>query len=249
MTPTNSPAPMLEAIALSASHGAMRVVRNVDLAVSAGEILALFGPNGAGKTSLVEAMAGRVTSSGTLSVGGQRIDHLPGYKRAKRGLALVPDTRGLFRTMSVEENLALGARLAAPSDRADLLERALVMFPVLSDRRKQQAGLMSGGEQQMLAIAKAFVANPRVLILDEPTQGLAPRILEGLIDVIRRLKDQGLAILLVEQNYAFARALADRAVVLTGGEVVRRMERTELNSEGDIVGTYMGSTHTETHTP
>ena len=237
---------MLEAIAFSASHGAMRVVRNVDLVVNAGETVALLGSNGAGKTSLVEAVAGRVSSTGTLSVGGQRIDHLPSYKRAKRGLALVPDTRGLFRTMSVEENLALGARLAASSDRADLLERALVMFPVLNDRRKQQAGLMSGGEQQMLAIAKALVANPRVLILDEPTQGLAPRILEDLIDVMGRMKDQDLAILLVEQNYDFARALADRAVVLSGGEVVRRMERTELDSQEDIVGTYMGSTLTET---
>lgn len=249
MTQANSSTPMLEAIALSAAHGAMTVVRNVDLAVDAGEILALLGPNGAGKTSLVEAMAGRVSSTGKIQVEGRRIDHLPGYKRAKRGLALVPDTRGLFRTMSVEENLALGARLAASSDRAGLLERALAMFPVLNDRRRQQAGLMSGGEQQMLAIAKAFVANPRVLILDEPTQGLAPRVLGDLIDVIRRLQTQGLAILLVEQNYAFARALADRAVVLSGGEVVRQMTRTELDNEKDIAGTYMGSRETGTRTP
>ena len=234
------PAPMLEAVDVSASYGAMTVVRGVGLTVSAGEAVGLLGPNGAGKTSFVESLAGRVNGGGSVTLAGERIDHLASFKRARRGLALVPDTRGLFRSMTVQENLALGARLAAPEARADSMARAMELFPELQDRFRQQAGSMSGGEQQMLAVAKALVADPKILILDEPTQGLAPRLFDVIIRMVDELKAAGLALLIADQNYAFVKSLADRAVVLNGGVVVRSMTGKELSLESDIMATYTG---------
>jgi len=218
----------------------MTVVRDVDLEVARGEVVAVLGPNGAGKTSLVETVAGRVQGSGEIELLGERIDRLPAFQRARRGLSLIPETRGLFRTMSVEENIALGARSIPANERTELIERTLQRFPVLRERSRQQAGLLSGGEQQMLAFAKATVMKPSVLILDEPTQGLAPQLFDVLFDAVRGLRDDGVSVLVVEQNYAFARALADRAVVLAGGQVVRRLDAHELATSEDLIDTYMG---------
>lgn len=234
-------APALALRGVCARYGSLKVVRDVDLDVARGEVVAVLGPNGAGKTSLVETVAGRVHGSGDIELFGERIDRLPAFQRARRGLSLIPETRGLFRTMSVEENIALGARAIPANERAELIERSLQRFPVLRDRSRQHAGLLSGGEQQMLAFAKAMVMNPSVLILDEPTQGLAPQLFDVLFEVVRRLRDDGVAVVVVEQNYAFAQALADRAIVIAGGQVVRRLDANELATTEDMIEAYMGT--------
>lgn len=232
---------VLELDDVSASYGSMTVLRKVTLTASAGEVLGVLGPNGAGKTTLVEAIAGRVISAGHIRLRGERIDQAPSHRRARAGIALVPDTRGLFRTMSVAENLALGVRMSPAAGRTAALERSMDLFPILRDRRTQAAGLLSGGEQQMLAIAKAIVGGPKILILDEPTQGLAPHLFEVLTRAVAALRSDGLAVVVVEQNYVFAQSVADRAVVLSGGRLVRSLTTEQLQTSADVIDTYLGA--------
>jgi branched-chain amino acid transport system ATP-binding protein len=174
-------------------------------------------------------MAGRIGGSGQVYVAGQDLQDLPAHRRVASGLALVPEDRGLFSDLTVGDNLQLGAQLSDGS-----IEPAVEMFPILGKRLKQQAGTLSGGEQQMLAVARAILAKPAVLIIDEPTQGLAPKIYETLIDAMRVLRGRDMAVLLVEQNVGFAAAIADRYYIMSGGRIVSEGGNDDLHDSNKL---------------
>ena len=224
---------------VSARYGNLTACRPVSLRVDPGELVALIGPNGAGKTSLIGALNGTVAGSGSISLDGERIDGLPAWRRVGTGLTTVPDNRGLFPSLTVADNLRLGALLSDRARRDKALEDALALFPVLRTRWNDAAGALSGGQQQMLAIAKCMACSPRVLLLDEPTQGLAPIIVDELAEVLRNLRSRGLPILLVEQNQYLVEAVADRFLVLVGGQVVHTGPRAALADRELIAGLYL----------
>jgi branched-chain amino acid transport system ATP-binding protein len=208
--------------ALSAGYGKLQVLRDIDLTADSQGLLVLLGPNGAGKSTLMSAIAGLVAGRGQIVVDGEDLQGLKAHSRVRRGVALVPEgRRNLFSAMTVDENLALALAVAPAAQRAERLERILAVFPVLGERRHQRAGLMSGGEQQMLAIAAALAHCPKVLMLDEPTQGLAPVAVETLAQSIRGLREFGLTILVAEQNIAFARRVAHTYAFIRNGRIGR----------------------------
>jgi branched-chain amino acid transport system ATP-binding protein len=217
---------------LSARYGRIEICRDITFEVAGGEILVVLGPNGAGKSTLMGAIAGAVAGAGEVRVGKTNLAAMPARERARRGLALVPEgRRNLFQPLSVGDNLRLGLRLLEPaSERAAMREQLVALFPVLAERGDQPASMLSGGEQQMLAIAVAIARRPQALLLDEPSQGLAPVVLDRLVEAIGALRDQGLAILLAEQNHSFAARLADRFLVLQGGEIRSSGAGAELAS-------------------
>ena len=215
---------MIEVTDLDVSYGKIQALRRVSLRVAPGEIVALLGANGAGKTTLVKAVCGLLPKqAGAVRLGGEDITRLQTAEIARRGLALVPDGRRLFGPLPVLDNLMLGAyvRLARlrPDDVEADLEAVFALFPRLAERRRQAAGTLSGGEQQMLAIGRALMARPRVILLDEPSIGLAPLIVREIFQVIRSLKARGLTVLLVEQNARMGLRVADRAYVMELGRV------------------------------
>jgi branched-chain amino acid transport system ATP-binding protein len=212
--------PLLSIAGLVVRYGAVAAVRGVDLDVAPGEAVAIVGPNGAGKSSLLAAIAGTVgPAAGSLLFEEKPLERLALENVVRAGVALVPEGRRIFATLSVEENLRLGAtpRRDRAAVRADV-ERQLAAFPILRERRRQPAGQLSGGEQQQLAIARALLSRPKLLMLDEPSLGLAPRMVEQVYALLRDIRAGGVAILLVEQNAERAFALADRAIVMSGGE-------------------------------
>lgn len=216
-------------------HGKIVVCRDVDLRVKAAEIVALIGPNGAGKSSLLGAIAGSVSSSGDVSLRGVTVSGLPAHKRANIGVSFVPEVRGnVFGPLSVEENLEMGVQLLKPEDRSEMIRYIHKLFPILRDRLATPAFMLSGGEQQMLAIGMAVGRNPSLLLLDEPTQGLAPSVYDILEEAIGALKQRGIAILLAEQNLPFARRLAERFVALVDGQIAAAGTREQLGDEGAI---------------
>jgi branched-chain amino acid transport system ATP-binding protein len=215
---------------LSAGYGRIIVCRGISFTAGDGEFLIVLGPNGAGKSTLLGALAGSVEARGDIRIGAHSLQGAATRTRARMGLALVPEgRRNLFFPMTVEENLQLGLRLLPAADRAEMRESLLAMFPILGARSAQAAGLLSGGEQQMLAIAVAIARRPSVLLLDEPSQGLAPVVLDQLVERIGALRDIGLTVLLAEQNHRFAARLADRYLVLQGGEIVGGGSGAELD--------------------
>ena len=224
---------------VTARYGALQACNEITFDVKPGELVALIGPNGAGKTSLLGALNGTVASSGGVSLDGIPIHALPAWRRVGTGLTTVPDNRGLFPSLTVADNLRLGALLSDKAQRERAIEDAVGLFPFLRSRWGDAAGALSGGQQQMLAIAKCMACSPRVLLLDEPTQGLAPIIVDELADVLRRLRARGLPILLVEQNHHLIEAVADRFIVLVGGKVVLTGPREELADRDRIVGLYL----------
>jgi branched-chain amino acid transport system ATP-binding protein len=231
----------LRAAGLSARYGRIEVCRGIDLAVDAGELLLLLGPNGAGKSSVLGALAGSVSSNGEVIVGERALNDRSAAQRARLGLSLVPEgRRNIFGPMSVLENLRLGLRLLPADRRGDMLNWLYELFPVLEERQQQQASLLSGGEQQMLAIAMAVARRPVVLLLDEPSQGLAPVVLDQLVAAISGLRELGLVILLAEQNVSFAARLADRFMVLQSGEVKACGDRADLADHRALAAAMMG---------
>jgi branched-chain amino acid transport system ATP-binding protein len=203
-----------------AFYGESHVLQGVSLELARGEVLSLLGRNGAGKTTTLKTVMGILRArGGTIRFGGEPIADLAPYRIARLGIGYVPETRGIFPSLSVAENLDLGARPGVDGGSAWTRERVFELFPRLHERRESGGGKLSGGEQQMLSIARALLTNPRLLILDEPTEGLAPVVVEEIEAVLRRLKTEGLSILLVEQNLGFALAFADRAAVLGKGRV------------------------------
>ncbi len=233
---------MLEVRNLDAFYGAIQVLHGVNLTVGTGEIVGLVGANAAGKSSVMFTLAGlRTTHCGAVLLDGVAIDGLPAWERPSMGLVLVPERRRLFPLMSVLENLELGAY--APAARAaarQSLDEVFALLPVLAERRTQVAGSMSGGEQQMLAIGRALMARPRVLLLDEPTEGLAPIYVKLLFDLIVDLRRKGLTVLIVEQNVQHVLRTADRAYVLENGRIVMEGAGRALLADERLKKAYLG---------
>jgi branched-chain amino acid transport system ATP-binding protein len=235
--PGEGPESLLRVRDLEARYGPIAAVRGVDLDVRRGEIVALLGANGAGKTSTLAAIVGLLASRrGEISFEGTDISRFPPERIARLGIALTPEGRRLFSTLSVGENLALGARHRDAAHR----ERLLRLFPILRDRLDQQAGSLSGGEQQLLAIARSLMSRPRLLLLDEPTLGLAPKLITSVFDLIVRLRDEeNVTVLLVEQNVHRALDLCDRAYVMRTGRIETEGTATELRRAG-VEAAYLG---------
>lgn len=224
---------VLEVSKLRAAQAGAEVVSGIDLRVSEGEVVALLGPNGAGKSTVVDAICGFVEKRGGAVVfEGRDVTAYAPYKLARLGLIQVSQARDLFPDMSVRENLAIGAE-ALGGRRSDAIpmERVLEIFPRLRERLSQRAGSLSGGEQQMLAIARALAGAPKVLLLDEPSTGLAPVIVDQIVDLMRRLTKEGLTLVLVEQNVGVALDLCDRFVVLKGGRMVFDGDKAQLGEK------------------
>ena len=233
---------MLEVANLSTAYGRIEAVKGISLTVPPGQIVALLGANGAGKTTTLKSIAGLLTPrSGTIHLEGQPLIGLSTAKVVRKGVSLVPQERELFPEMSVIDNLMLGAftRKASPAVQADL-DRVLQLFPVLGERRRQAAGTLSGGERQMLAIGRALMARPKLLLLDEPSLGVAPLIVREIFAAVGRINREGTAILLVEQKVTLALALAHYAYVLEVGRVALEGPAKELAARGGIRKLYLG---------
>ena len=231
---------MLEIVNLNISHGHLQVVWDLTLSVKKGEIVTLIGPNGSGKTTTVETIAGlNKTATGTVRFLGRDILGMSSYRIFQEGLALVPERREIFPKMSVFENLLLGS--AGKEDvREKMLSHVFSLFPVLHEREKQQAGTMSGGEQQMLAIARALMSDPKLLILDEPSTGLSPLLVAQVFRSLEQLGRGGLTILLLEQNVRNALDLCNRGYVLENGRIVLEGKSKELMHNPHIQKAYLG---------
>jgi len=227
---------------LQVSYGGIRAVKGIDIEVRQGELVCLIGANGAGKTTTLRAVTGLVrAAAGRVLYDGQDITGLRVPEIARRGLALVPEGRGVFAQLTIEENLAMGAY--ARNDRAGVaadVERAFGLFPRLKERRSQTAGTLSGGEQQMLAIARALMSRPRLLLLDEPSMGLAPLMVERIFEVVRTIAAEGVTLLLVEQNARLALETSHRGYVLEGGLVSISGEAKTLLGDPRIREAYLG---------
>ena len=233
---------MLEVTGLEVAYGAAPALWGVSLEVRQGELLCVVGPNGAGKTTLINAIAGlQRTRGGRIVFDGRDITQLAPHRFCEAGIALVPEGRRLFTRMSVLENLELGSYLpAAKARRPESLDAAMALFPMLKEKLASPAGDLSGGQQQMVAIARALMARPRLLLLDEPSLGLAPVIVHDMLAAIRRINADGMAILLVEQNVAMAMALSHRAYVLEEGRIVATGTPDDLLARPEIQRAYLG---------
>ena len=227
---------------LRVSYGGIAAVKGISLEVQRGEIVTLIGANGAGKTSTLKAIVGLVpVASGSVTVFGEPLRAVPTHKIVSRGVALVPEGRAIFGNLSVSENLELGAFLKRePGPLGERLARVLKLFPRLSERMAQEAGTLSGGEQQMLAICRALMGDPKLLLLDEPSLGLAPKLVEQIFEAIVEIAQGGLTILLVEQNTRLALETASRAYVLVTGELALSGGCAELREDPRIKGAYLG---------
>jgi branched-chain amino acid transport system ATP-binding protein len=235
-------APVLVVRELHAGYRDVPVLRGVSLTVGPGEIVALVGANGAGKTTTLRAIAGLLApAGGEIHFGGERIDGVPPHEIVGRGLVLTPEGRKIFPSLTVRENLDIGGYLpAARSRRAASRDRVMALFPILRDRQRQAAGTLSGGEQQMLAIARSLMSEPRLLMLDEPSLGLAPLIVDRILGVIEAINRDGTPVLLVEQNVHRALALATRAYVLEQGAVTLTGSGPALAAREDVRRAYLG---------
>lgn len=221
-------------------YGKVEALKGVSLSIDKGEIVALIGANGAGKTTTLKTVSGlRPVRKGRISLDGNDITHMPGHKRVRLGLCQAPEGRGIFPGMTVVENLEMGAYDRRGSLREDF-DRVFQLFPRLSDRKSQLGGTLSGGEQQMLAIGRALMARPQILLLDEPSMGLAPNLVRQIFQIIKEINEQGTTVLLVEQNAVQALALAHRAYVLELGRVVRSAPARDLLADPAVRAAYLG---------
>jgi branched-chain amino acid transport system ATP-binding protein len=233
---------MLELHDLQVAYGAAPALWGVSLEVRTGELLCVVGPNGAGKTTLINAIAGiQRTRGGRIVFEGRDITALPPHRFCEAGIAIVPEGRRLFTGMSVLENLELGSYLpVAKSHRRQSLDAVIALFPVLKEKLASPAGELSGGQQQMVAIARALMARPRLLLLDEPSLGLSPRIVHDMFAAIRRINAEGMSVLLVEQNVVMAMEVSTRAYVLEEGRIVADGAPAELLARPEIQRAYLG---------
>jgi branched-chain amino acid transport system ATP-binding protein len=232
---------MLSVEKLASAYGRIRALHDVSLDVHAGEIVALIGANGAGKTTLLRAISGvQNVSAGSIRFDNKPIERLSSHARVALGVTQVPEGRQLFAPLCVEDNLKLGAWSRRATDVRPDIARIYTTFPMLGSLRKVAAGALSGGQQQMLAIGRALMANPRLLLLDEPSMGLAPILVDQILDIIRGLKDNGLTILLVEQNAHAALVVADRAYVLETGRVTLSGPAADIRVDLRVREAYLG---------
>ena len=228
---------LLEVKQLEVHYGGIRAVAGVDLAIGEGELVCLIGANGAGKTSTLKAICGLVSSrSGLVRYAGEDVSHAPVHVLPRKGLVMVPEGRGIFPQLTVEENLAMGAYAHGGGDPAAQYER----FPRLAERRKQVAGTLSGGEQQMLALARALMTRPKLLLLDEPSMGLAPMMVTKIFELVHDIAAQGVTILLVEQNARAALELASRGYVMESGVISLEGEARALLDNPRVREAYLG---------
>ena len=229
---------MLKVENLSFSYGKIRAVSNVNFELKVGEIFAIIGANGAGKSSLMKCISGLLQpQSGCIYLANEKLPVQP-HKLVERGISLVPEGRWIFPNLTVEENLLMGGYIV--KERTPGLERSYQLFPRLAERKKQRAGTMSGGEQQMLAMARGLMSNPKVLLLDEPSLGLAPLIVNDIMRIIQEINKEGVAVLLVEQNAKKALKIAHRACVMEQGRILKYGTGLELLNDSYIINAYLG---------
>lgn len=235
--------PILEIHNLKVSYGCIQALKGISLEVAPGELVALIGSNGAGKTTTLKTLAGLLhPSAGKLHYAGKSLKHSPAHRRVREGLALVPEGRGVFARLTVEENLQMGAYTR--NDTAEIatdLERMYALFPRLAERRTQLAGTLSGGEQQMVAMARALMSRPKLLMLDEPSMGLAPMMVAMIFKTIRDISAQGVSILLVEQNARLALEAAQRGYVLESGLITLSDSAANLLGSDEVRRAYLGA--------
>ncbi|HSW52309.1 MAG TPA: ABC transporter ATP-binding protein [Sulfuricaulis sp.] len=232
----------MEARGLEVSYGGIRAVKGIDLTVKSGELVCLIGANGAGKTTTLKALCGMLPpSAGEILYEGARVTGRPSYELVRRGISLVPEGRGIFGRLTLEENLKIGAyaRHDHAAIRADM-DRLYGLFPRLAERRTQQAGTLSGGEQQMLAIGRALMSRPRLLLLDEPSMGLAPMLVQKIFEIIRRIAEEGMTLLLVEQNARLALEVSHRGYVMESGNIVLADSAQALLRDTKVQECYLG---------
>ena len=232
--------PLLSVRDMHVAYGGVEAVRGISIEAERGSIVTVIGANGAGKTTLLNAIMGVLPSSGAVAFDGGDIARTPLEARVARGLCLVPERRELFSGMPVEDNLALGGFLRSGAERAETFEEVYARFPRLKERRRQLAGTLSGGERQMLAMGRALMARPKLLMLDEPSLGLAPRVVADVFEIVASLREAGVSILLVEQNARAALRLADHACVMELGRVTMRGKASELAADKRVVEMYLG---------
>jgi branched-chain amino acid transport system ATP-binding protein len=235
--------PLLKVDGLHAGYGRAEVLSGVSIEAARGSVVAVVGPNGAGKSTLLNALMGVLPARGEIVFDGEPVQRLSLEQRVQRGIALVPETRALFSTMPVADNLLLGGyrrRNEPRAEHAQRLDGVYALFPRLHERRAQAAGTLSGGERQMLAIGRALMGAPRLLMLDEPSLGLAPLVVREIFRIIERLRETGSTILLIEQNARAAMAVADRAYVLETGAIALSGSASELAADPRVIETYLG---------
>ncbi|GGP24962.1 ABC transporter ATP-binding protein [Silvimonas amylolytica] len=234
--------PLLQVKDLKVAYGGIQAVKGIDLEINKGELVALIGANGAGKTTTLKTLVGMLKpASGQILYEGQPTHKLPSYAYVKNGLAMVPEGRGIFSRLTVEENLQMGAYTR--NDKADIaidMERVYQLFPRLKERQKQLAGTLSGGEQQMVAMGRAIMSRPRLLLLDEPSMGLAPIIVQKIFEIIRMVAAEGVTMLLVEQNARLALQTANRGYVMESGKITLADSAANLLANESIQHAYLG---------
>ena len=235
-------APLLELKRLQVAYGGIQAVKGIDLSVAQGELVCLIGANGAGKTTTLKGITGlQPVKSGTIHYAGEDITGRPAFELVRKGLSMVPEGRGVFGALTIEENLAMGAY--ARTDRTGIKrdgERVFELFPRLKERRRQTAGTLSGGEQQMLAMARALMSKPKLLLLDEPSMGLAPLMVQKVFETVVTISREGVTILLIEQNAKLALEVASRGYVMESGEVTLHGPAAQLLSDPKVREAYLG---------
>jgi branched-chain amino acid transport system ATP-binding protein len=237
-------APLLDLKELQVAYGGIQAVKGIDLHVDQGELVCLIGANGAGKTTTLKGITGlQPIKSGKIHYAGEDITGKPAFQLVRKGLSMVPEGRGVFGALTIEENLAMGAY--ARDDRAaikDDIERVFGLFPRLKERRKQTAGTLSGGEQQMLAMGRALMSRPKLLLLDEPSMGLAPLMVQKVFETVMAVSKEGVTILLIEQNAKLALEVSSRGYVMESGEITLQGKAKQLLSDPKVRAAYLGET-------
>ncbi len=233
---------LLEVRDIRTRYGAIEALKGISLTVDEGEVVTLIGSNGAGKTTTLRSISGLTpASAGTITFGGEEITHVPAHEIVSHGIALAPEGRHCFPRMTVRENLELGAHRRRGPEIAQDFDRVYELFPLLKERDRQKAGTMSGGEQQMLAIGRALMARPKLLMLDEPSLGIAPNLVQRIYQTIGEIHDSGVAILLVEQNANYALDAASRGYVLETGRVALANDSASLRNDPEVQNAYLGT--------
>ncbi len=239
--PVTTPAPLLQLEGVNTYYGPIHILQDSNLVVREGELVCLLGGNASGKSTTLKTILGIVRPrTGRVLLDGEDVTHMATAHRIRRGLAIVPENRRLFGPMTVLENLEMGAYLRPKADLKEEFERVYTLFPLLYERRSQLAGTLSGGEQQMVAMGRALMSKPRMLLMDEPSMGLAPVLVERSFEIIKQVNDSGVAMLVVEQNANVSLSIADRGYVLSTGRVVLEGKAADLLEDEDLRKAYLG---------